>query len=168
MKSSSRQIINRIAQNPTNPLYAKPYATNKVFTPKPTSSSNESLNNNPAITFARKNKPSTVVQHPEWVVETCKIPGCDGKLCINLCGEKRDTKSIGHMTHSDDDKLKVQKLADTDLENRDKPVYVKKYDLPHDTVGESYDPIGDDKKSDVLQKYLKDIQKNSENDNEKP
>ena len=89
MQSSSRQLLHKSIKNSANVIAFKPYATNRIFTPKPTTSSNESLNNNPAIPFARRNKPSTVVQHPEWVVKTCKIPRCNDKLCLNLCGEKK-------------------------------------------------------------------------------
>jgi len=75
------------------------YANNRVFTSIPGTSSNESLNNNPPLTFPRKNKSGTVIQHPEWVRETCDQLGCNGLVCINLCGSALDRKAIAHGTH---------------------------------------------------------------------
>jgi len=142
----------------------KHYVSDRIHTPKPTSS-NESLNN-PAIPFIRKNKPFTVVQHPEWVKYFCDKPGCAGKLCVGLCGEKIFSKSVAHFTHSANDKHSPQKISDTDLDYNEKPLYAKVYATPHETSGESYDSEADKEKTEALKK-LQDIKNQSKNDDHK-
>ena len=100
----------------------------RVRTPKATTSSNEGLNNNPALVWPRKNKKGVVVQHPELVTEICDQPGCNGKLRTGLRSKKISSRSIAHFTHSDDDKHSPQKLADTDLDGESKQLFIKRYD----------------------------------------
>lgn len=159
---STRALITKTLQSSGNSSNLnksiRNYATDRVHTPKPTTSSNESLNNNPAITFIRKKKPSTVVQHSEWVQDFCDQPGCQYKSCLGLCGKKISSKSKAHFTHSNKDEHKAQKVANQDLEGNSKPLYAKPYEKPHETSGDSYDPEADKEKTNKLKQHLKDIQ----------
>src|ERR1700729_1246698 len=135
------------------------YVTHRIHTPKPTTSSPESLENNPVTVLHRK-KGSIAIQHSEVVEEACTIPGCLHKLCVKLCAPKKEpSKAIGHVTRSDREDLGVQKLSDDDLEgNKSSPQYVKMYEKPHNTSGESTDIMSDFEKTKKLKAMLKKIE----------
>ena len=56
------------------------YATHRVHTPKPTSTSQEGLTNNPPFCLHRQNG-SIVGQHSEWSLQICKESECIDYIC---------------------------------------------------------------------------------------
>lgn len=132
----------------------KPYATDRVHTPVPSTSSRESLNNNPAITFSRKNSSDKVIQHPEWVNDICILPECFGCHCTGLCSEYKKTISRAHFTHSNNPKNNPKYFDSYDLEDNAKSLFVVEYDEPHETSGTSYNEEKDQKYSENLKEKL--------------
>ena len=143
------------------PLQNKGYATYRVHTPEATTTSNESLTNNPVTALRRKTK-TIVTQHPEIVEDFCILSGCKNKLCLGLCEKKAGpSKSIAHATHSDREDISPIKLSDKDLAGDNRPQYAIFYKKPHETSGESVDPIVDAEKTKKLLAIMKEIEKNN-------
>lgn len=93
MQSSTRMVVNKALHTGI-----RPYASHRVFTPIPKESSNQCLNNNEVMTFPRKNKTKTVLQHSEWLKDICIIPDSYGKNCNPTDSEKDSNNITGGMS----------------------------------------------------------------------
>lgn len=167
MQSSTRMVVNKALHTGI-----RPYASHRVFTPMPKESSNQCLNNNEAITFARKNKAKTVLQHPEWVKDVCIIPGCYGKNCMQLCSDKKKSLSVAHFTHNGERENSIyMSNKDLDYENKtlqqqqDSPdLYIVPYKNPHTTGINSYSEVKDERLTKGLHRRLKELEDQNQDD----
>lgn len=143
--------------NPIKP-YAQSYATYRVHTPKTETSSNESLNNNPAIKLVRKHG-TKVTQHPELVKDVCKEEACEKKLCFTPCNEQKESKAVGHLCH-ENEKVAAVFLSPTDIDKENRPQYLVPYKDPHDVTSDSKDLAKDALRSqeinDIIKKKIQD------------
>lgn len=140
-------------------LQKQDYAAYRVHTPEPSTSSEESLKNNPPVSLYRK-KGSKVIQHSEVVEETCETPGCSKRLCDTICNKVRDAKSVGHVGHSEEHNSML--ISNEDLEGNPTPQYMKTYDVSHDVQGESANPLIDEERTKRFKAMLKAIEKNNQ------
>jgi len=86
-----------IPQTATVPSRGYATITNNYYNPN-------DYNPQVADPLAIANNPPMVIQdglfqHPEIRKNICNLPGCNGIICIGLCGNPIGSKAIGHFTH---------------------------------------------------------------------
>lgn len=136
MLSTIRKIVMPKLKNTTSlqkelELYkmSKAPKTFSVNNP-PATQSPEGAKNNPPV--GKHKKP-----HFELHRTLCNFPGCNGIVCLKLCGKEIERKSIAHATHgkspeNEPDKKTVE-VSQTDFDGNQKPQKLVFYRKPHNT-----------------------------------
>jgi hypothetical protein len=135
-------------------VQSRTYAKHCIFTPKATTSSQEGLQNNPAVTLHRKNG-SKVIQHPEHTQKKCTEKDCETYVCPDLCKEPATEEvSVGILSHTEEGENGYYLVSETDLDGFKREQTFRKFETPHKTTGESVDPSRDEQRTEKLQKWL--------------
>ena len=153
-KQATNKLIQNISakSNQTSGAMLREYATHRVFTPRPTTSSQDGLKNNPAVSLHRT-KGDVVIQHPELVQQQCVQDNCKEFACQELCDEaKTEENSVGLLTHSN--KKGGIVISDTDIDGVPSEQILRTFETPHKTTGESANEVRDQQRTENLQKML--------------
>lgn len=135
------------------------YATYRVHTPEPCTSSEESLKNNPPVSLYRK-KGSKIIQHSEVIEEKCAASNCSNKLCDTPCGPVKESQAIGHLGHSEEHNTNL--LSTKDVNGENVPQYMKKYEKGLTLESQSAHPEKDAERTERLLKILHAIGNNND------